>query len=631
MNKNDMKRFFIYVLFFAAPVIAVAQVAGDEDKDMLNNGQQRDQAAVNEAVNGWWTQSMKTHDQRIQWWRQAKFGMFIHWGVYSLPGGEWKGKKVGGYAEHLMRKEKITRSEYLELARHFNPVLFNADEWAKAASDAGMRYMIITAKHHDGFAMYPSKASDFNIHDQTPFKRDPLAELSAACKKYGIKFGFYYSHAFDWEHPDAPGNDWEYNNPGGDKNLYGGRNWYDQHPELLPKAVKYVNEKAIPQIKELLTKYHPDIIWFDTPHKLPFSENLRILKAIRETDPGVVVNGRLARNSTRNYGDYLNTADRPAEFAPVPDDPDWEAIPTTNESYGYSRYDNSHKPVSFFVQLLAKAAARGGNLLMNIGPKGDGAIDTKDLTILKGIGSWMQQNGESIYGVKRSPLPLQNWGVSTLKGNKLYLHVFEIPADRKLYVGGLHSAISKAYALNNKKALTAKRSGPDDVLIDLAGVAADTANTVIVLELGGKEKGEEGLFMAPDVPVTRLLAFDARLQGKGFGFGDGKADRYYVNGWKSEAQSISWNVRVKEANNYEVAIKYVTGKECGGNYKLLLDNTPVTERKVINTKSGVVTEKIGRLDLRKGVHTIAIDPVTISGAELMQLLEIQLVPPTKSK
>ncbi|WP_040680570.1 alpha-L-fucosidase [Niabella aurantiaca] len=626
-----MKRFFIYVLFFAAPVIAVAQVAGDEDKDMLNNGQQRDQAAVNEAVNGWWTQSMKTHDQRIQWWRQAKFGMFIHWGVYSLPGGEWKGKKVGGYAEHLMRKEKITRSEYLELARHFNPVLFNADEWAKAASDAGMRYMIITAKHHDGFAMYPSKASDFNIHDQTPFKRDPLAELSAACKKYGIKFGFYYSHAFDWEHPDAPGNDWEYNNPGGDKNLYGGRNWYDQHPELLPKAVKYVNEKAIPQIKELLTKYHPDIIWFDTPHKLPFSENLRILKAIRETDPGVVVNGRLARNSTRNYGDYLNTADRPAEFAPVPDDPDWEAIPTTNESYGYSRYDNSHKPVSFFVQLLAKAAARGGNLLMNIGPKGDGAIDTKDLTILKGIGSWMQQNGESIYGVKRSPLPLQNWGVSTLKGNKLYLHVFEIPADRKLYVGGLHSAISKAYALNNKKALTAKRSGPDDVLIDLAGVAADTANTVIVLELGGKEKGEEGLFMAPDVPVTRLLAFDARLQGKGFGFGDGKADRYYVNGWKSEAQSISWNVRVKEANNYEVAIKYVTGKECGGNYKLLLDNTPVTERKVINTKSGVVTEKIGRLDLRKGVHTIAIDPVTISGAELMQLLEIQLVPPTKSK
>ena len=391
-----------------------AQTAGDEDKEMFNQARECDQKSIDEAIDGWWTASMKTHEQRIQWWREAKFGMFIHWGIYSLPGGEWKGKKVGGYAEHLMRKEKISRKEYLELAHQFNPEKFNAEEWILQAKNAGMKYFIITAKHHDGFAIYDSKVSDFDIIDQTPFKKDPIDELATAAKKHGIKFGFYYSHAFDWEHPDAPGNDWEYNNPGGDK-LIGTARWYDTHPEWLPKAVKYVDEKAIPQIKELLTKYHPDILWFDTPHKLPLSENIRILKTIRETDPDVVVNGRLARNSANSFGDYRNTADRPAEFYPVTGD--WEAIPTTNESYGYSKYDSSHKPVSHFIQLIASAAARGGNLLMNIGPKGHGAFDQKDIAILNGIGNWMTKNGESIYGTTAGPLPYHSWGVSTQKKN----------------------------------------------------------------------------------------------------------------------------------------------------------------------------------------------------------------------
>ena len=319
---------------------------------------------------------MKNHDQRIQWWRDAKFGMFIHWGVYSLPGGDWKGKKLSGYAEHLMRKEKISRAEYLALAHQFNPRKFNAEEWVTHAQRAGMKYFVITAKHHDGFALYNSAVSDFDIIDQTPFKRDPIAELAAACKKLGMKFGFYYSHAFDWEHSDAPGNDWEYSNPGGDK-LLGGAAWYDTHPEWLPKAVNYVDTKAIPQIKELLVKYDPDILWFDTPHKLPLSENIRILKAIRETDPDVVINGRLVRTEMASLGDYRNTADRPAEFFPV--EGDWEAIPTTNESYGYHQYDSSHKPVSHFIRLLANAVSRGGNLLMNIGPRGDGSFDSKDL------------------------------------------------------------------------------------------------------------------------------------------------------------------------------------------------------------------------------------------------------------
>jgi alpha-L-fucosidase len=603
---------------------------GDEDKDFsnkLNKGKQRDQTAIDEAVNGWWTASMKNHDQRIQWWREAKFGMFIHWGVYSTAGGEWKGKKVEGYAEHLMRKEKISRADYLQLAHQFNPVNFNADEWVKNAKAAGIRYMIITSKHHDGFAMFPSAVSDFTINKQTPFQRDPMAELSAACKKYGLKFGFYYSHAFDWEHPDAPGNDWEYKNPGGDLNLYGGRDWYDLHPELLPKAQKYVDEKAIPQIQELIRKYHPDILWFDTPQKLPLSENIRILKAIRDIDDNVVVNGRLVRFANSNFGDYKNTADRPSEFYPVTGD--WEAIPTTNESYGYSKFDSSHKPVSHFIRLIASAASRGGNLLMNIGPEGDGRFDAKDVKILKGIGKWMDRNSESIYASKASPLPLQSWGVSTTKGNKLYLHVFNWPADGRLYVGGLKSSINKVYLLADpKKQFTFSKLNTTDVLIHLPGKAIDTVNTVLVVDVKGDLQTDSVRYVSTNIPVTRLLAYDAVQQGNGFAFGDGKTNRYYVEGWKSKEQSLSWNFRTTAPANFRLVIKYLAPlATAGGMYAVALDENYSQQYVIADKKeTAVITKELGTVSLSPGIHNLKLSPLSFGKSELMKLLEVQLIP-----
>jgi alpha-L-fucosidase len=189
----------------------------------------------------------------------------------------------------------------------------------KLIKSAGMRYLVITAKHHDGFAMYPSKVSPWNIKDATKFQRDPMKELSEACRKNGIHFGFYYSHAFDWEHPDAPGNDWDFKNGGGDKHLFDEKigpnkyvQWYDVHPEMVERTRKYVDEKAIPQLIELIDKYHPEIFWFDVGGKLPFSEQIRIVKAVREHDPKVVVNGRAARGMGKNFGDYVDTADNPA-------------------------------------------------------------------------------------------------------------------------------------------------------------------------------------------------------------------------------------------------------------------------------------------------------------------------------
>lgn len=605
----------ITAALLGASATGFAQFNGDDEGILMQQAASRDSIAIAQAVNGWWTASMKNHDARIAWWREAKFGCFIHWGVYSVPGGEWKGKKVGGYAEHLMRKEKIPREEYAEkLIKTFNPVDFNAEEWVRLIKDAGMKYLVITAKHHDGVTMYPSAIGNYTI-GQSAFKRDPMQELSAACKKYGIRFGFYYSHAFDWEHPDAPGNDWDYDNPGGDKNLYGGTNWYDHHPELVPKAVRYVNEKSIPQIKELLLKYHPDIIWFDTPHKLPLSENIRILQAIRETDPNVVVNGRLARSSAVSFGDYKNTADRPAEFYPVTGD--WEAIPTTNESYGYSRYDNSHKPAPFFIQLIAKATARGGNLLMNIGPMGNGLIDPRDTAILHDIGQWLKTNGESIYGASASPLPLQYWGEVTAKENRLYLHVFNWPPDGKLVLGGIRGKIKNASLLATGEPLRFTRKNASDWIFNVPSKAPDTVNTVIVLETEGMIKGDEARLLAAK-EQNILRAFDAELHGKGLGYGDGKAGRDYVQHWTKHDQWLSWKVRLNEPAVLQVRLKYIRDKAVNGNTFTLKAG-----RQEIKGTLGE-RETYGKLHLPAGTYELELRAGEMKG-ELMKLQQVILI------
>src|SRR5262245_24828452 len=229
-------------------------------------------AAIQQADDGWWTESMRSKDERIGWWREARFGGFMHWGVYAVLAGEWQGKPVNGYSEHIQRKMKIDQATYRrEAVERFNPVAFHAEEWAALLKKAGMRYLIITSKHHDGCALLDSDVSDYNVVDATPFRRDPMRELADACRRQGIKFGFYYSQAFDWGEADGAGNDWEFKNPGGDRRI-GGTNWWESIPEEFPRIQeKYVNAKAIPKFKELIAKYDPYILWFDTSGKLPFS------------------------------------------------------------------------------------------------------------------------------------------------------------------------------------------------------------------------------------------------------------------------------------------------------------------------------------------------------------------------
>ncbi len=622
--KNNRVPVMFPAVMLLVNLAAFGQVRGDEDKEMYNTAKKRDEKAIQEARKGWWASSVKTQNKRIQWWREARFGMFIHWGLYSLPGGEWKGKVVPGYSEHLMRKEKISRAEYLQLASQFNPEKFNADEWIMAAKKAGMRYFVVTAKHHDGFAMYDSKVSDFNIVQQTLFKRDPMAELAASAKKHGMKFGFYYSHAFDWEHPGAPGNDWEYNNPGGDK-LLGGGNWFDTHPEWLPKAIKYVDEKAIPQIRELINKYHPDILWFDTPHKLPLSENLRILKAVRETDPNIVVNGRLAAVSGENFGDYINTNDNPVELFTIAGDA--EAIPTTNHSYGYSKHDKGHKSPQFFIRLLANAASRGGNLLMNIGPKGDGSFDSKDSQILDGIGQWLNKNGEAIYGTQRGQLPIPAWGVTTQNGNRIYLHVFNKPADGNLILAGLKNKVNRAYFLTDKRKAKLPVQYIDSAAISIAlpQTMVDDPDRVIVLEVKGKIETDAARLLLPNISVNRFLAFDAEKHGK-FGNGSGQNNQYYLTNWQNKQDYLTWNIRALKPQKYSVILKYVAD-EGGSSFELEIGDFIKTVNVETSAKKGaVITREIGDVEVRLGAQAISIKPVHIKGAELMKPLEIQLIP-----
>jgi alpha-L-fucosidase len=612
---NRMKAFFTLSLFLLTGLSLVGSRLRAQEENSgsaSKQARQRDEAEVKEALDGWWTAALANRDERLNWWRDAKFGCFIHWGVYADPAGEYKGHTGGNYSEHIMRQLTIPRQEYLEeIVAKFNPTKFDANEWVKLIKGAGMRYLVITAKHHDGFAMYPSGVTKYNITDATPFKRDPMKELSDACKVNGVHFGFYYSHAFDWEHPDAPGNDWDYKNPGGDKHLFdekqgaGYKYWYDVHPELVPKAKKYVDEKAIPQLQELIAKYHPDIFWFDTSGKLPVSEQLRIVKAVRAADPNVVVNGRAARGMGHNFGDYVDTADNPAEVREA--EGDWEAIPTVNSSYGYNKLDNSYKTPEFFIRLLAKITAKGGNTLLNIGPKGDGTIDENATRILEAIGKWMDVNGESIHGAKRTPLDRQAWGDSTVKGNTLYLHVFQWPSDGKLIVGNLEGEVARAYLLADKdrKVLKTERASDKDLRVNVSSNAPDATDSVVVLEMDGPVQGSKGRLLATNVAENQLLAFDATQHGK-FAPGDGKAGRYHEAGFTKADDYLAWPIRLNESSAFEASVRYT----CANPSVLMLtagDRSVSAAADAVDPKTNQVV-KLGKLTLRAGEHELRFKP-----------------------
>ena len=318
--------------------------------------------------------------KRLAWFHEAKYGLFIHWGLYAIPAGEWKGRRIPGIGEWIMNRAQIPVKEYEQLATQFNPVKFNADEWVQLAKDAGMKYIVITSKHHDGFALYDSKVSKYDIVDATPFKRDVLKELAAACAKHGMRLGFYYSQAQDWHEPNGAGNTWDF-----------------LADETKKDFDQYLRDKAEPQVRELLTDYGPvALIWFDTPRLMTEPRAQRFVDILRSRP------ARHAHRRAIGHGRRLRD-DRGQRVPPDVQGEAWEVPATLNHTWGYRKDDHDWKSPQTVIFKLVDIVSKGGNYLLNVGPMADGVIPQPSQDMLRTVGRWLRVNGDAVYGAGATP------------------------------------------------------------------------------------------------------------------------------------------------------------------------------------------------------------------------------------
>ena len=444
-------------------------------------------------------------DDRLAWWREARFGLFIHFGLYSQAAGEWNGKTTSGAGEWIMNDLQIPLSQYAALKSRFNPTNFDAREWVHLAKDAGMKYIVITAKHHEGFAMFRSSLSDWSIQS-THFKRDPLKELADACAEENMKLGFYYS-IMDWHHPDyAPRKPW---------------NDIVSTPPDFDRYVSFMKG----QLHELLTGYGPiRVLWFDGQweNSWTYERGADLASYVRSLQPNIIINNRVSTElpleaGQHPLGDYKTPEQSipPSGFGPGVD---WETCMTMNNTWGFKRSDQDWKSTRTLVRNLIDCAGKGGNYLLNIGPDGTGEIPVACRERLREIGAWMRVNGPAIYGSKASPFarPL-SWGrcttVSGPDSTTLYLHVFDWPADGELLLPGLRNRCRSAWLLADPQKRLRLENTESGVVITLPKTGIDPISTTIALPLVG----------APDIqPVTivqkrdgsiSLPACQARLHG----------------------------------------------------------------------------------------------------------------------
>jgi alpha-L-fucosidase len=550
-----------------------------------------------------------TEAERIQWFQHDKFGMFIHWGPYSALAGEWKGQRipVGTEAEWIMQRFNIPAADYREMAHHLNPVHFDAEKWVALAKATGMKYLVITAKHHDGFAMYHSKVSKYNIVDWTAFKRDPVAEISEACRKAGIRFCVYYSHREDWDHPDGYGNNWDYNRS--EKN-------FD----------RYLEEKSKPQLRELLSNYGPvGLVWFDRGMDTP--EHARqFIGMLRQLQPRCLINGRVGNYGEDLMGDYQNMNDNGMPTGGLQEY--WETPQTLNTTWGYSQFDQQWKTPGDVIHRLVEIVSKGGNYLLNIGPMADGTIPEPSLATLREVGVWMQANAESVYGTSASPLPEQTWGRSTVKGNHLYLHVFSWPADGKLRISGLNNQVVAAYALTNRSRPLAVSGVNGTPVIALPPYAPDNRDTVIALELDGPPRVDATIItQGSDAPfeLDYVSAITAGKAVKRFNR-DGK---FHIGKWTGPEDSVTWRVLISQNGEYNVRIRYSAREESqGAKYMIRVGNQTVAGT-VVPTGEGYQykTFDLGTVKLSKaGLSTVQIKPAAEYNHNLMFLQTLELTP-----
>jgi len=459
--------FFLTVLF-----IGMETLPADTNSEGINSHQSPPPIS---SVLG---EKSKQRDKRMAWWREAKFGMFIHWGVYSVPAGFYHGQSVavGKYLGHpipcagewIMNVGKIPMSEYQNYAKEFNPVKFDAEAWVKLAKEAGQKYIIITAKHHDGFAMFDTQASSWGITHATQFGRDPLKELAIACKEEGIKLGFYYSQAQDWNN--------------GGSSMTGKWDPAQQHD-----MDDYIDKIALPQIAELLTKYGPDtpaVIWWDTPVDMNAERAGKINSLVQKLRPGIIMNNRLG-------GDFQGDTDTPEQSIPSGGYPgrDWETCMTLNDTWGYRSDDQNFKSVDTLIHNLCDIASKGGNYLLNVGPTSEGLIPEPEVERLKAVGAWMKVNGDAIYGTTATPFasvsapptgsPEVGWR-ATKKPGHVYLIIFDWPGNGSFIVPAFSKKLLGATLLADHSAkLTVRQDEKGTTVSGLPTPAPDRIASVI--------------------------------------------------------------------------------------------------------------------------------------------------------
>lgn len=539
---------------------------------------------------------------RTRWFEDAKFGIFVHWGPYSVLGRhEW--------ARHWFQ---IPQAEYDRYARAFNPEKFNADEWLSLFARAGAKYTVVTSKHHDGFSIWRSQASDYDM-EITPYKGDPLKDLAKAAPKHGLRLGFYYS-IMDWRHPAyRPRRAWETKDPkaGGNNNLY----------------VDFMKE----QLRELLTGYGDvAMIWFDGEWEHTLAELKRddeVYDFIRSLQPNTLINDRLYERKPGNKADFGT----PEQFVPATGFGGalWESCVTINtHSWGYNQYETEFKTERDLIRMLIEVVSKGGNLLLNVGPKPDGAIQTEFVTRLEAMGDWLKVNGEAIYGTRASPFArLPFFGRATQKDSNLYLHVFAWPANRELRVPGLRNLVHTAHLLADpqRRPLPWRRDG-NDLILTLPSQAPDERASVIALRLDSAPQVTP-FFIQPDQRGIVHLGMESAEIETRFEQRAKKENalgRVFLTRWSRPDDIPTWNFTLPQAGRYRVELRYGATRPNRDKPIAVTAGKQSLTGKVVDTGNEWVfrSQSLGVLSLAAGEQTlqvkstVGLDGVALEGVTL---------------
>jgi alpha-L-fucosidase len=545
-------------------------------------------AAAPQTADPYANETAEQRAARMEWWHEAKFGMFIHWGIYAVPAGTYKGEKIKGIGEWIMRRAQIPVADYQAYAKQFNPVKYNPKDWAKLAHDAGMRYMVITSKHHDGFTLFPSKASKWNVVDATPYGKDLIGPLADAARAEGLKFGLYYSQAQDWY------------NPGGAKaGMKEGQGWDPAHKGSFDK---YLETVAAPQVREILTRYKPAVLWWDTPTWMT-PERAEPLEALLALRPGIITNNRLG-------GGYRGDTDTPEQHIPATGikGRDWETCMTMNSTWGYKSYDDNWKPTEMLIRNLVDIVSKGGNYLLNVGPTAEGLIPQPSIERLRAVGKWMDVNGEAIYGTTASVFPKLPWGRCTTKRHgdttTLYLHVFDWPADGKLIVPGLENKVLSAKLLDGGKALKFQPNG-EEIIVAVPGHAPDAISSTVVLEIKGAPKVQPFVVRQSPDGTLKLTATNTNPLEGTLRY-EGQKNKRCIGFWTDPKDAVVWTVKVTKPGTFAMKMTAAGG---GTHLRVEGGAKPVK----ISTKGTggyetFKTVKVGEIKLAPGKHTIRLVP-----------------------